>query len=253
MAARDRRDSGVAHRRRGVAVDGAEIALPVDQRHAQAERLRHADHGVVDRRVAVRVVLAHHLADDAGGLAVRLVVGEAALVHAVQDAAVHRLQPVARVRQRPADDDRHGVVEVGAAHLLLEHDRVQVGLVGRGRGRGLAHDVRLEWDVVVQIAPPLFGSHDGLAPAPAPGWRRGRAAAARSLHRSPPGLAARHAAAVRLSSSVSSPRKRATTTSVISFSDAALVRVLAALQRALDVELAALLHVALGDRRPASR
>ncbi len=124
---------GVAHRRRGVAVDGAEIALAVDQRHAQAERLRHADHGVVDRGVAVRVVLAHHLADDAGGLAVRLVVGEAALVHGIQDAAVHGLQPVPRVRQRAADDHRHGVVEVGAAHLLLEHHRMQVGS-SRGDG-----------------------------------------------------------------------------------------------------------------------
>ena len=63
---------GVAHRRRVIAVDRAEIALPVDQRHPHRERLRHAHHGVVDRRVAVRVVLAHHVADHAGRFAVRL-------------------------------------------------------------------------------------------------------------------------------------------------------------------------------------
>ncbi len=55
---------GVAHGSRVVAVDGAEVALPVDQHVAQAEVLRHTHHGVVDGGVAVRMVLAQHLADD---------------------------------------------------------------------------------------------------------------------------------------------------------------------------------------------
>ena len=55
---------GVA-RRGGAVVERAEVAVAVDERHAQRERLRHAHEGVVDRRVAVRVQLAHHLADDA--------------------------------------------------------------------------------------------------------------------------------------------------------------------------------------------
>ena len=59
---------GVAHRRRVIAVHRAEIALPVDQRHAHGEGLRHAHHGVVDRGVAVRVVFAHHVADHAGAI-----------------------------------------------------------------------------------------------------------------------------------------------------------------------------------------
>ena len=110
---------GVAHGRRRIAVHGAEIALAVDQRHAQGEGLRHPHHGVVDGGVAVRVVLAHHLADDARRLAVRLVGGEAALLHGVEDAAMDGLEAVARVRQGAGDDDAHGVVEVGAPHLLL--------------------------------------------------------------------------------------------------------------------------------------
>ena len=56
---------GVAHRRRRIAVDRAEIALAVDQRHAHGEILRHAHQRVVDRLVAVRVILAHDVADDA--------------------------------------------------------------------------------------------------------------------------------------------------------------------------------------------
>jgi hypothetical protein len=55
---------GVAHRRRRVAVHRAEVALPVDQHVAHRERLRHAHDGVVDRRVAVRVVLTDDVADD---------------------------------------------------------------------------------------------------------------------------------------------------------------------------------------------
>ncbi len=62
---------GVAHRRRVIAVHRAEIALPVDQRHAHGEGLRHADQGVVDRGVAVRVILTHDVADDAGRFAIR--------------------------------------------------------------------------------------------------------------------------------------------------------------------------------------
>ncbi len=110
---------GVAHRRRVIAVDRAEIALPVDQRQAHGEALRHADHGVVDRGVAVRVVFTHHVADDAGRFAVGLVRGVAGLVHPVQDAPVHRLQPVAGVRQRARHDHAHGVIEVGAAHFVF--------------------------------------------------------------------------------------------------------------------------------------
>ena len=92
-------DLRITHRRRVIAVHGAEIALPVDQGQAHGEALRHAHHGVVDRGVAVRVVFTHDVADDAGGFAVGLVRGVAGLVHAEQDAPVHRLQAVAGVRQ----------------------------------------------------------------------------------------------------------------------------------------------------------
>ncbi|MBP1770654.1 MAG: hypothetical protein H6P96_1272 [Candidatus Aminicenantes bacterium] len=113
-------DFGVAHGRRRVAVDAAEVALPVDEQVAQAEVLGHADQRVVGGLVAVRMVLADDVADDAGRLLVGLVVVGAALVHGVEDAAVDRLEAVLDVRDGPADDDAHGVVEVGPAHLLFE-------------------------------------------------------------------------------------------------------------------------------------
>ena len=74
----------------------------------------------------MRVIGAHHVADDLGGLAIRFVGRVAALVHAVHDAAMHRFQAIACVGQRAADDDGHGVGEVGALHLLLEGHRLGV-------------------------------------------------------------------------------------------------------------------------------
>ena len=113
---------GVAHRRRRIAVHAAEIALAVDQGHAHGEGLRHADHGVVNRGVAMRVVFAHHVARDAGRFAVRLVGGEARFVHRVENAAMNRLEAVTNIGKCPGDDNAHGVIEEGFAHFLLDGD-----------------------------------------------------------------------------------------------------------------------------------
>ena len=51
-----------------IAVDVAEIALPVDQRIALGEILGEAHQRVVDRLVAVRMELADHVADDLGAI-----------------------------------------------------------------------------------------------------------------------------------------------------------------------------------------
>ena len=97
IASGDRRHSVYAGRG-GPVVGRAEVAVPVDQRVPQREVLGHTDEGVVDRLVAVRVVLAHHLADRVRTLAVRPIGTHPLGVHAVEDAAVHRLQTVARRR-----------------------------------------------------------------------------------------------------------------------------------------------------------
>ena len=134
--ARERREPRlrVPHRRGGVVVDGAEVALAVDERVAHREVLRQPHERVVDRRVAVRVEVAHHVADDAGALGVRPVGLQAGLVHGEQDAAVDGLQAVADVGQRAPDDDGHRVVQVGGAHLLLEPARLDVPAADQIRG-----------------------------------------------------------------------------------------------------------------------
>ena len=104
----------------GRVVGTAPVPVPVDERDPHRERLRQPHHRVVDRRVAVRVVLAHDVADDAGALDVRPVRAQAGLRHRVQDPAVHRLEAVAGVGQRPRVDDGVGVVQVAGLDLL--HD-----------------------------------------------------------------------------------------------------------------------------------
>ena len=118
---------GVTHGRRRVAVDGTEIALPVDQRHPHRPVLRHAHQGVVDRGVAVRMVLAHHVGDGTGRLHMLAVPVIAALMRRIEDTAVDGLQPVAHVRQRAGDDDAHGVIEIAALHFLDDRDRLDAG------------------------------------------------------------------------------------------------------------------------------
>ncbi len=51
---------------------------------------------------------------------------EAHLLHRVENAAMHRLQSVANVGQRAADDDRHRIVEIRTAHLLFNVDGLNV-------------------------------------------------------------------------------------------------------------------------------
>ncbi|VWM13599.1 Uncharacterised protein [Collinsella intestinalis] len=111
---------GVTHGGGAVAVDVAKVAVAVDERGAHGEPLGEADHGVIDRGVAVRVVLTDNFADRPGGLLVRAVGEDAALVHCVQDAAVNRLEAVADIRQGAGGDDRHRVLDEGLLHLAAE-------------------------------------------------------------------------------------------------------------------------------------
>ena len=87
-----------------IAVDVAEIPLAVDQRIAKREVLREPDHRVIDRLVAVRVVLADDVADDARRFLVGARRVEPKQPHRPEQAAVDRLQAIADVGQRARRD-----------------------------------------------------------------------------------------------------------------------------------------------------
>src|ERR1019366_1870222 len=72
--------------------------------------------------VAVGMVLAEDLTDHRGALLVARPGGHPGVEHCPEDAALRRLETVANVRERAADDHAHRVVHVGRAHLGLEFD-----------------------------------------------------------------------------------------------------------------------------------
>ena len=109
---------GVTVGGRGIAVDGAEVAVAVHQRVAHGEILGQAHQGIVHRSVAMGVVAAQHVAHAGGRLLEGLVRGQVVLIHGVEDAPVDRLQAVPHVGQRPAHDDAHGVLDVALLHLV---------------------------------------------------------------------------------------------------------------------------------------
>ena len=113
---------GVTHGRGGVTVHGAEVALAVHQHVAHGKGLSHAHDGVVDGGIAMGVILTDDVADHARRLLVGLVPVVAQFVHGEQDPAMDRLEAVAHVRQRPAHDHAHGVIQVGLTHLVFQVD-----------------------------------------------------------------------------------------------------------------------------------
>ena len=133
---------GVPHGGLPVVARRAEVALALHQRVAQRPRLAEPHQGVVDRGVAVRVVLTHHVTDDTRALGEAAVRPVATVEHRVQHAAVHRLEAVPHVGQRPLHDDAHRVVEVGPLHLDLQVDRLDPAAGARVERRdvsGVSH------------------------------------------------------------------------------------------------------------------
>src|SRR5690606_8448389 len=80
----------------------------------------HPHERVVYGHVAVRMVLAEHIANDGRALLVWPGRRESRLQHRVENAPMDRLEAVAHVRQRALHDHAHRVVEEGFAHLLLD-------------------------------------------------------------------------------------------------------------------------------------
>ena len=133
----------VAHGGGRVAIEGSEVPLPGHQQLAHAERLGHAHERLVDGRIAVRVVLAHHLANDPGALARRPIRPQPLFAHGVEDAPLHRLESVPDVGQGAPDDDRHRIVEIRLAHLVLNVNRADVPIQVVGTAQDTLGIVRM--------------------------------------------------------------------------------------------------------------
>ena len=132
------------------------------------------------------MVFGQHIADDVGGFFVRFVRCETGLVHGIENAAMHRLESVADVRQSTAGDNAHRIVDEGILHFVFQNSwqdlamgkvfhgwchppsRIRCGTPRRGaikeaaiRGRGGAYDA------------PFFILIDVRGWSPGFAWRRG--------------------------------------------------------------------------------
>ena len=65
-------DFGVTHGSGGVAVDGAEVSVPVSELVAHGKILRHTNNRVINGSIAVRVVFTENFTDDTRGFFVGL-------------------------------------------------------------------------------------------------------------------------------------------------------------------------------------
>jgi hypothetical protein len=126
---------GIPHRRRRIPIHRPEVPLPVHQGVAHGEVLGHPGQGLIHRHIPVGVELAQHLPHDAGRLLVRGVRMQPHLVHHIQNAPLHRLQPVPHVRQRPRHNHTHRVVQISRFELLLD---LHLDHVGRRHGSSLS-------------------------------------------------------------------------------------------------------------------
>ena len=86
--------------------------MAIDDGVAIREVLGHQDHRFVAGRVAVRMILADDIANCPSRLLGFLSCRQSEFAHRINDAALHRLQTVADLRQRAVEDDVHGVVEI---------------------------------------------------------------------------------------------------------------------------------------------
>ena len=94
---------GVTARSRRVAVSSTEVTLRFDQPLTQTEILPQTHQCIVDRRIAVRVVITHNFTDHFCTLHGLVTFGDAHAVHGIQNTPVHRFQAVTHIGNGPAD------------------------------------------------------------------------------------------------------------------------------------------------------
>ena len=109
---------GIAHRRRGIAIHRAKVTLTIQKRQGHGKRLGHTDQRIIDRAVTMGVEFTHCVTHRAGRFQIGFVMGVAHLMHGVKNAPMHGFETVTQVRNRPAHDHAHRVIEIGAFHLI---------------------------------------------------------------------------------------------------------------------------------------
>ena len=152
----------VARRRGVVPVHIAEIALTVDQRVADVEILRQTGHRVIDRGVAMGVVIAHHVAADLGGFAETPGGRQPQFPHRVEDPPVDRFQPVAGIGQRAVHDRAERILQVALANRAAQRFRQRGGIYRAGGVGQIVHRAVIGQGWGRVKTPPSPGDGNGL-------------------------------------------------------------------------------------------
>ena len=116
------KQSGLAAtgRSSGAHIEAAVVALAINQRITHVEILRHPDDGVISRIIAMRVIFTDDITDDSRRLHIGSVEGVVQNIHGEQNSTMHGLQAVAHIRQSTANNDTHGIVEVGLPEFIFD-------------------------------------------------------------------------------------------------------------------------------------
>jgi len=93
--------------------------------------------------IAVRVEIAHHVANDLGRFLERGAGVEPQKLHAVENAPMHRLQPVARVGERAVHDGGERIGEIALLERIAQVDVDRDRRRGRRRRNGFGHGLRV--------------------------------------------------------------------------------------------------------------
>ena len=115
----------ITTRRSGVTIHRAKVTLPLYERISHHPVLCKSHHGVINTRVAMRVVFTHHVSRNTGRL-VKLTTGaQALLAHRIKNSAVHRLQPITNVRKRTINNHTHRVTKEAILHHIFDSTMLQ--------------------------------------------------------------------------------------------------------------------------------
>ena len=128
----------VPHGGRVIAVDIAEVPLPVHEGIALGEVLGEADQGLVDGGIPMGMILADHVADDAGALLGGRGRIQPQLAHGEEQPPMDGLQAVAHIRQGPARNGRQGIGQVPPRQGLGQW-LVNCTVAPGGRSQGIGH------------------------------------------------------------------------------------------------------------------
>src|ERR1041384_8377971 len=91
---------GVTHRRRRIAFDRSEIALPIDKRFTHRPWLSHMYKRRINYRLAMGMIITAGISADFRAFAVLPPGKKGKIMHRVENATLRRLKPIARIRKR---------------------------------------------------------------------------------------------------------------------------------------------------------